>query len=376
MRDLRQVNLALLAKWRWRYLLGEGGIWKDIIFARYGGCFPSPHLGGRPSGLRRVSSWWSNISLLGGDKEADGDWFSEGVTKVIGNGLSTQFWHDPWCGNILLRVRFRRLFQLSLQQGGVVGDLGSWVGSVWVWDLKWRRPLFVWESDLLVEMLGVVTRNSHTNKDDRWVWAYSSDGRYSVKSAYGHLLSRLPGTDAPVGEALQAVSRVWKSGAPSKVVVFSWQLILDRIPTRLNLSHRGVPLPVGGLGCVFCAALTESSVHLFLSCPSILPVWYQVVRWLGWEFVIPIGLARQFLSFTGLGGGKRVRLGLLIVWHAVIWTIWTSRNDLIFSGGAHCEGPVVDRAKLLAWKWFLAKCPGSSCTFHEWEVQPVLCWHR
>ena len=95
--------------------------------------------------------------------------------------------------------------------------------------------------------------------------------------------------DAPVGEVLQAVSRVWKSGAPSKVVVFSWQLLLDRIPTKLNLSHRGVPRPVGGLGCVFC---DESSVHLFLSCLSILPVWYQVSRWLGWDFVIHMGLAQ------------------------------------------------------------------------------------
>jgi len=96
-------------------------------------------------------------------------------------------------------------------------------------------------------------------------------------------------------------------------------------------------------------------VHMFLEFPFILPVWYQVSRWLGWEFVIPLGFAQQFLSFTGLGGGKRVRLGLLLVWHAVIWNIWTSRNDLIFSGGALREEHVVDRATLLAWKWFLAK---------------------
>jgi len=55
-RDLRQVNLALLAKWQWQFLVGEGDIWRDIIFAHYGGCHPSPHLGGRPSGLRGASS--------------------------------------------------------------------------------------------------------------------------------------------------------------------------------------------------------------------------------------------------------------------------------------------------------------------------------
>jgi len=115
------------------------------------------------------------------------------------------------------------------------------------------------------------------------------------------------------GKVLQAVSQVWKSRAPSKVVFFSWQLILDRIPTRLNLSHCGVPLPTRDLGCVFCDAPSESSVQLFLSCPSILPVWYQVSRWLGWEFVIPMDLAQLFLCFTSLGRGKRVMIGLLLV---------------------------------------------------------------
>lgn len=69
-RDLRQVNLALLGKWRWRFLVGDGGVWRNIILARYGECHPSPDLGGRPSSLRGASSWWSNISLLGGDRAA------------------------------------------------------------------------------------------------------------------------------------------------------------------------------------------------------------------------------------------------------------------------------------------------------------------
>jgi len=183
---------------------------------------------------------------------------------------------------------------------------------------SWRRPLFVWKLDLLNKLLVVVTRQSRNDREDGWSWTHSSDGRYSVKSAYSHLAASLPSTDFPAGVALEAATRVWKSGAPSKVVFFSWQLILDRIPTRLNLSRHGVSLPVGGLGCVFCSAPSESSVHLFLSYPSILPVWYQVSRWLGWEFVVPLGLAQQFLYFTDLGRGKRVRLGLLLVWHVVI----------------------------------------------------------
>jgi len=163
---------------------------------------------------------------------------------------------------------------------------------------------------------------------------------------------------------------------PQKVIVFSWKLLLDRLPTRSNLVRRGVPLPERDLGCVSCAVPSESAVHLFIVCPAVLPVWYQVSSWLGLEFVILIGLAQLFQAFTSIGRGKRVRLGLFLVWHAVIWTIWTSRNNLIFSSGTPSEEPVVDRVKLLAWKWFLAKCPASSCSYHEWEVQLVLCWYR
>jgi hypothetical protein len=72
---------------------------------------------------------------LGGDRETSRDWFSNGVARVIGDGLSTHFWHDPLCGPTILRVRFRRLFLLSTQVNGKVGDLGHWEEGLWVWDL-------------------------------------------------------------------------------------------------------------------------------------------------------------------------------------------------------------------------------------------------
>ena len=105
---------------------------------------------------------------------------------------------------------------------------------------------------------------------------------------------------------MQAVSRVWKSWALSKVIVFLWKLLLDGIPSRSNLTRRGILLLVGGVGCVFCAAPSESAVHLFLSCHYFFQVWYQVCRCLGWEMVMPMGLAQQFQAFTGLGGGREL----------------------------------------------------------------------
>lgn len=140
----------------------------------------------------------------------------------------------------------------------------------------------------------VVSRHFRLDREDVLSWTHSPDGWYIVKSTYSFLFKGLLATGSPLWEILLAVARVWNLWVPSKVVIFSWQLILDRIPARFNLVRCCVPLPKGGLGCVFCDAPSESSVHLFLSCPSIFLLFHQVSRWLGWEFVIPLGLEQQF----------------------------------------------------------------------------------
>ncbi|GAU44056.1 hypothetical protein TSUD_399540 [Trifolium subterraneum] len=140
-RDLRALNLALVGKWRWRLISGGVGLWRDIIFARYGPLSPSPHLGGRPQGLRRASGWWRNMSLLGGPVDASSDWFSEGVTKTVGNGLMTSFWFDPWVGETPLRIQFQRLFQVSAQSTNSVGEMGRWVDGQWITNLWCKRFL-------------------------------------------------------------------------------------------------------------------------------------------------------------------------------------------------------------------------------------------
>ncbi|MCI28718.1 RNA-directed DNA polymerase (Reverse transcriptase), partial [Trifolium medium] len=111
--DLRAVNLALLSKWRRRLLSGGQGIWRDILLSRYGSLYPSPHLGGRPVGFRGTSSWWKDVSLLGGPLDSISDRFSEGIGKKAGNGLLTSFWFEPWIGANPLKVHYQRLFQVS-----------------------------------------------------------------------------------------------------------------------------------------------------------------------------------------------------------------------------------------------------------------------
>ncbi|MCI36511.1 anthocyanin 3'-O-beta-glucosyltransferase, partial [Trifolium medium] len=65
---------------------------------------------------------------------------------------------------------------------------------------------------------------------------------------------------------------------------------------------------------------------------------------------------------------------MILVWHAVVWTIWTSRNEIIFAGGSSTIDTIVDKVKLSSWKWFLGRNTDSPCSLYEWEVQTRLCW--
>lgn len=55
--------------------------------------------------------------------------------------------------------------------------------------------------------------------------------------------------------------------------------------------------------------------------------------------------------FLGSGRGKSRRC-FLLVWHAVVWTIWRYRSDFIFSGKVILEPHLVDLIKFTSCKCF------------------------
>ncbi|MCH92906.1 putative non-LTR retroelement reverse transcriptase, partial [Trifolium medium] len=153
-RDLKAVNFSLLMKWRWRLLQNdEAALWKDVLVAKYGvyilhnvgwSSCPSPSF---------ASLWWKDIR----DLEAcvvDRNWVLEKIVRRLGNGALTSFWNVIWVGDSSLRVRFPRLFSLSLQKEATVNEvvLASENGLC-VWNFVWRRPLFQWEEESVSRLL-------------------------------------------------------------------------------------------------------------------------------------------------------------------------------------------------------------------------------
>lgn len=73
-----------------------------------------------------------------------------------------------------------------------------------------------------------------------------------MKSCYAWISNYIRGSavfnEDPV---VEVCGSVWKSDLPSKVLIFSWRLLMDKLPTRLNLHRKGVLTSHLELSCVF-----------------------------------------------------------------------------------------------------------------------------
>ncbi|WJX67429.1 hypothetical protein P8452_51895 [Trifolium repens] len=241
-KDLRLMNISLLAKWRWKLLKRDDELWKKVVVAKYG-------------------------------------------NNVI--------------GGVTLQSRFPRLFGVSSQQDKLVCEVGSSLES------------FVFKF-------------------------------------------------------------IWKSGVPSKVSALSWQVLLDRVPTRDNLRSRGIITAVDAR-CPLCNDDVETATHLFLQCRYATGIWFAILRWLGVFSVLPPSLAMSYALLVGYGTNKKRRKGFSVVWLAYVWAVWKARNDRVFNNIAFDASVVMDNIKRLSWNWFMHSTAKRPCLLYEWEWEPGDC---
>jgi hypothetical protein len=143
-------------------------------------------------------------------------------------------------GRLLSRGYFPRLYSLSNHMENMVDHFGVRNGDTCSWSFSCRRELFAWENDLVVQLKDRLALVRLVPEEDVWRWLPDLEGIFSVKSTYLLLENSLRTSEELGEEALVVFYHIWESPAPSKVIAFSWKLLYDRIPTRLNLDYRGI----------------------------------------------------------------------------------------------------------------------------------------
>lgn len=70
---------------------------------------------------------------------------------------------------------------------------------------------------------------------DKWVWKFSRDGNFSMSYAYHRLLDSSNAPNISSSYMAYYLILIWCRWVPSKVLLFSWKLHLDRFPSRVKL---------------------------------------------------------------------------------------------------------------------------------------------
>jgi hypothetical protein len=254
--------------------------------------------------------------------------------------------------------------------------MGEWRDEVWHWNFIWRRQLFVWEGELLVQLLELLWHVSLTHVEDSWVCTIGGEGVYTVKDGYFFLAKNFLPEVGWFDVGGSVVKRVWESFAPTKVVIFSWQLLLQRLPTRGNLSRRGLLLPPEQALCAWCSSEVETEAHLFMTCLVAVAVWTAIHAWLGLSTAVPGNVSLSFQAFGFPLKTKKCAKGFMLIWQTVAWSLWKARNSLIFYGKKVEINEIVDAIKYRSLEWFRARKHASVCIPYEGEKFPLLCLSR
>lgn len=211
---------------------------------------------------RYSSLWWKELLKIG-DFGTSG-WFNAEVVRKVGNGLNTNFWNVKWRGESCFRTKYPRLFMISIQKDATVGEVGVETEGGREWVFRWRRNFFVWEEELLLSLIEDLEGMTWSISEDEWRWSLDETGVFSVKSAYEKLIGLVESEEVWGAEEFRVFENLWKSPTPSKVVALAWKVLINRVPTKVNLALRNVLNPEESTSCVMCNGVEESSTHLFL----------------------------------------------------------------------------------------------------------------
>lgn len=316
-RDLGAFNQSLLAKQVWRQLYNQDSLVARIFKSKY-----------FPSGDLLHANYTHNSSFVWRSLLWGRDLVAKGVRWRVGNGNSIKVFQDSW----LLRPHSFRpitthdVSHINLRVADFIGENG-------VWD--WQKiSISLWDVDV-DEVKRIPMCDSTEN--DKLVWHYNPRGEYSVRSGYHLAMANdESGSDGLICGFSKGLKKLWGLRISNKIKIHVWRMIFDALPTCLNLVGRKVKLDTQ---CLRCSHFEESNAHLFWCCKYARKVWKQSGIW----HILrgfPCGSIGDLFCWV-VDQGTLMEFNLFVV---ICWSLWFSRNQLVFQGKSFSVAEVINKA--------------------------------
>ncbi|KAJ9557764.1 hypothetical protein OSB04_012378 [Centaurea solstitialis] len=177
--SLRAQNIALLAKWWWRFKTEDDTLWKSVIVSIHGS---SGQLGTTLSDWTRRGTWGYIATLQ--DSVMDSNIHLDSLfQRHLEGGRNIRFWLDIWVGNNTLADRFPRLAALDEDISCCIADriVRSTNGAGFLG--RWRRPLREGRETEDEKEIDRACQNLPIHDTgEGWSWGLNDSGTFSVAS--------------------------------------------------------------------------------------------------------------------------------------------------------------------------------------------------
>ncbi|GJX62887.1 RNA-directed DNA polymerase, eukaryota, reverse transcriptase zinc-binding domain protein [Tanacetum coccineum] len=346
-------NAALLFKWIWRFINNSKALWVNVVKEIHG------QEGGLGSGrvLKYSHSPWSSMINLVAQLKDKGIDLLGFCKRSVGNGNTTKFWIDSWCGDRPLRDIYPRIYVLDQNKDCLVAqryDVQDWS------NVLRRLPRSGIELVQFTDMVNSISQVKLSDSPDCWEWDLSSSG-FSVASA-----RRIIDENLLLGNA--SITR-WVQCIPIKVNIFIWKLSLNKLPTLENLDSKGVDLD--SVLCPVCNDQIECVNHIFFACGLAKDLWRLMAKWCSVDLPEVFSISDWFSWLDASHMPKRSKIIIEGVVSTMLWHIWNFRNAWIFRDIKPKKANIWDSVIHQSFVWISSRNPKFSLRWVDWLRNPI-----
>ncbi|GJT38481.1 RNA-directed DNA polymerase, eukaryota, partial [Tanacetum coccineum] len=196
---------------------------------------------------------------------------------------------------------------------------------------------------------------------DRWIWNLESSGEFSVASARKKI-------DEIRFLIVNDATR-WVKCVPVKVNILAWKIRNDALPTKFNISRRG--MDIQSISCPICENGVESSEHLFFKLYLIREIGCKIASWWNINYVEVNSYEEWKTWLISCRMESKLKQMFEGVWYSLWWHIWSYRNKILFDDNIPMKAIIFDNVVSSLFYWCKSRCK-ASFGWNEWLKNPCL----
>ncbi|GJY61395.1 RNA-directed DNA polymerase, eukaryota, reverse transcriptase zinc-binding domain protein [Tanacetum coccineum] len=351
--SLYALNRGLMCKWVWRFFAHKSLLWSRVIKAIHG-----PE-GGLITDVRRgFRSTWTSIVQEVKKLQNQGVNIFDYIRIKIGNGDNTSFWKDKWHNEGVLKDVFPRLYALERHQNVTIHTKLIDYSLVNSFRRNPRSGVEEFQLDNLSRLVSTITLSSAV---DRYVWSLENSGEFSVKSIRQVI-------DANCFPVIHSATR-WVKSVPLKVNIMAWKIKMDGLPTRMNISRRGIE--IDSIVCPICNSGAESSCHIFFQCNLVRQLARKISSWWNVDYVDVSSYEEWYTWLVSLRLQANLKAVFEGIFYCLWWSVWMFRNKILFEKDTPSQARIFDNIVSNSYYWCKFRCK-ASFKWIDWLKNPYL----